>query len=554
MTNPLPALLALAFLATPAAADPAPFDIPSMHEQAEAAGLAHRYGGPWEYFVGGGAASFDCDGDRRPDLFLAGGENEAALYRNRSKAGGALRFEEVALDIPERERRRVLGAYPLDVDSDGLTDLVVLRVGANLVLRGLGECRFERANRRWNVAGGRAWSTAFSAVWERDARFPTLAVGNYVDRSAPGSPFGTCEANRLLRPAVGDEPDYSDARDLVGHCTLSLLFTDWNGSGEPALRVSNDRQYHRGGQEQLWQLSPGRPAREYRTGDGWARLAIWGMGLAEADLDNDGRPEFALTSMGDTKLQRLTEEGVDAERPTYEDIAFARNATAHRPHSGGDHRPSTGWHAQFADFNNDARPDLFIAKGNVESMPDFAAHDPDNMLLMQPDGTFLEAGAASGIGLDRRGRGAVVEDFNADGMLDLLVVNREANVSLFRNRGAATPWGHRPLGNWLAVELDNGPGDGGASGGANGRANRRAVGARIVVRTGNHVQTRSVRVGGGHASGQAGFTHFGLGPAERATVRVRWPDGSWSHEYRTFGGFVVLRRGEAAARTWYPVD
>ena len=539
--------LALATLASaPALADPstpAPFDIPALHEEAAAANLVHRYAGPWEHFVGGGVAAFDCNGDRRPDLLLAGGENEMALFVNRSPVGGVLRFRRRALDLPERQRRRVIGAYPLDVDSDGLLDLFVLRVGGNLVLRGRGDCRFERANRRWNLDGGRAWSTAFAATWEAGARHPTLAVGNYVDRSAPGSPFGTCEANALLRPASGDAPDYSRPQALLGHCTLSLLFTDWNGSGEPALRVSNDRQYHRGGQEQLWRVSVGRPAREYRAGDGWRRLAIWGMGLAEVDLDLDGRPEYAATSMGDTKLQRLTREGVDAERPQYEDIAFARGATAHQPYTGGDHRPSTGWHAQFADVNNDARPDLFIAKGNVEAMGDFAALDPDNLLLMQPDGTFREAGGEAGIALPRKGRGAAVVDLNMDGMLDLVVVNRGGPASLFRNLGAATAWGHRPLGNWLGVELDA------------GAVNRHGVGARIVVRTGNHVQSRTVQVGGGHASGRAGFTHFGLGPAERATVRVRWPDGAWSHEYRVFGGnFVVLRRDAAEARYWYPVD
>jgi hypothetical protein len=39
----------------------------------------------------------------------------------------------------------VTGAYPLDVDGDGHLDLAVLRLGENVVLRGLGGCRFERA-------------------------------------------------------------------------------------------------------------------------------------------------------------------------------------------------------------------------------------------------------------------------------------------------------------------------------------------------------------------------------------------------------------------------
>ncbi len=52
-----------------------PGDIPIMIEEAELAGVSHRYEGPWEYFVGGGVSTFDCNQDRLPDLYLAGGEN-----------------------------------------------------------------------------------------------------------------------------------------------------------------------------------------------------------------------------------------------------------------------------------------------------------------------------------------------------------------------------------------------------------------------------------------------------------------------------------------------
>jgi hypothetical protein len=320
-----------------------------------------------------------------------------------------------------------------------------------------------------------------------------------------------------------------------------MLFTDWNRSGTADLRVTNDRQYYRGGQEQLWDLRDGRAPRLYSSSQGWQRLTIWGMGIAETDFDADGLPEYALTSMGDTKLQKLDDEA-DENRPVYRDIAFEKGATAHRPYIGGDHKPSTGWHSQFADINNDTLTDLFIAKGNVQAMPDFAGYDPDNLLLGGFDGTFHEHGNTAGIALDTRGRGAVVEDFNMDGMLDLLVINREHRASLFRNLGAATEWGHRQLGNWIKIELDN------------GKINPHAVGAVISVRTGTRTQTRRLQVGGGHASGQTGFSHVGLGVSERATIRVQWPDGEWSHPYRVFANqHVRIIRGEADARYWYPV-
>jgi len=173
-------------------------DVPRFVEEAAAAGVRHRYDGPWEHFVGGGVAVLDCDADRRPDLYVAGGAEPAALFVNESAAGGPLRF---ARRTPEAaDLDGVTGAYPLDVDDDGHVDLVVLRVGANRLLRGGPDCTFAPADALWGFDGGRAWTTAFSAIHEPGARFPTLAFGNYVDRTAPGSPWGTCDDNVLLRP------------------------------------------------------------------------------------------------------------------------------------------------------------------------------------------------------------------------------------------------------------------------------------------------------------------------------------------------------------------
>lgn len=518
-----------------------PMDVPVMYEQAQSAGIDHIYAGPWEYFVGGGAASFDCNGDRFPDLVLAGGENPARLFINRSSPGMPLKFEARDLPIAPDHARKVTGLYPVDIDNDGYRDLVLLRVGRNILLKGGPDCTFENAGRAFAFDGGRAWTTAFAATFEKGRTFPTMAFGNYVDRTAPGSPWGTCHDNVLMRPSDAEKPDYSDPEPLSpGHCTLSMLFTDWNRSGTPALRVTNDRHYYRDGEEQLWRVDPGKPPRLYRRSDGWKRVNIWGMGIAEGDIDADGYPEYALTSMGDTKLQTLDGD-VEEGRPVYRDIAFERSATAHRPYVGDDLKPSTGWHSEFADVNNDGLLDLFIAKGNVEQMPDFAAFDPDNLLLGQHDGTFREVGSQAGIDLDRRGRGAVLADFDMDGALDLVVVNREAPTSVFRNRGGRTQWGTRPMGNWLQIELQQ---EG---------TNRNAVGATILVKSGNATRLRKVQVGGGHASSHAGFVHVGTGVAERAQIRVQWPDGEWSPAYRVFANnFVVIKRGQSEAHYWYP--
>lgn len=528
-----PRLTAAALCATclsqSAAAEETPA-IPSFVEETASAGIDSVYAGDWEYMVGGGVATFDCDSDGFADMLLTGGAAPARFYRNASTLGGALRFEAKASGL---ELDKVTGAYPLDIDGDGSTDLVLLRVGENVVMRGLGGCRFERANELWGFDGGDAWSPAFAATWERGADWPTIAIGNYIDRREEDFPWGSCTDNWLHRPAVLDrESQQKFAAPLPlkpSFCALSMLFTDWNRSGEPSLRISNDREYYKGGQEQLWRLQPGQEPALYDDTKGWKPLRIWGMGIASYDLDFDGYPEYFLTSMADNKLQVLA--GIPSggsPPPSYADAAFAKGVTAHRPYTGSNLKPSTAWHAQFEDVNNDGLADLFVAKGNVAEMPDFAAEDPNNLLLQQTDGTFQEAGDRAGVASFDIARGAALTDFNLDGLLDLVVVNRWKTAQLWRNAS-------RNAGRWIQVRLQQ---EG---------ANRGAVGAWIEIRRGDRVMRREITLGGGHASGQSGWRHFGLGDGTQAELRVMWPDGVSSDWQRLdSNNFYVIERGKPA--------
>ncbi|MEO8274366.1 MAG: VCBS repeat-containing protein, partial [Chloroflexota bacterium] len=138
--------------------------VPAFVDETAASGLGFTYDGPFAYAVGGGLAVFDCDDDGMPDIFLAGGAGPAALFRNVGALGGELRFERSASS--GTELAAVNGAYPLDIDGDGITDLVTLRNGENVAFRGLGGCRFERANEAWGLDGGAELTEAFSATWE----------------------------------------------------------------------------------------------------------------------------------------------------------------------------------------------------------------------------------------------------------------------------------------------------------------------------------------------------------------------------------------------------
>jgi hypothetical protein len=510
---------------------------PRFVEEAAAAGLVHSYAGEYPYVVGGGVAAFDCDADRKQDLFLAGGSGPAGLFRNTSTEGGALRFEQV--HDPATDLAAVTGAYPLDVDGDGLLDLAVLRLGQNVVLRGLGDCRFERTNEALGLPSRNGWTVGFSATWERAAELPTLAFGSYLGLDAEDEPTTECDDSALVRPA-GEGRTYAPAIPLrPGYCGLSMLFSDWDGSGRRDLRVSNDRHYYPvGGEEQLWRVEPGQDPRLYTREEGWARLQVWGMGIASQDLTGDGRPEVYLTSQGDNKLQTLVE---GATGPQYQDIALRRRATAHRPYAGDEGLQSTAWHPEFADVNNDGFLDLFVSKGNVGSETDHAMKDPSNLLIGQADGTYVEGAPAAGIVQFGLARGAALVDLNLDGMLDLVQVVRRDNVQLWRNVGGGDAAQPAPMGHWIGLKLEEaGP-------------NRDAVGSWIEVAFGNRTIRREVTVGGGHAGGQLGWIHFGLGSADAAEIRVTWPDGETGPWMRTgVDGFFLIARESAGATLWTP--
>ena len=489
---------ALCLLAAPALADPAfePVPVP-----------AHAYTGGWEHFVGGGIAAVDCDGDALPELVAAGGTTPAILLRNR----GGMVFE----PGPFPEVTGATGVYALDLDGDAVDDLVMLRAGPNAFLRGDGACGF--APHDFGIPdGGEAWTTAFSATWEGASDRPTLAFGNYVDRANPDGPFGTCDANLVARPE-GD--GYAAIRLEPGYCALSILFSDEDRDGAATLRLSNDRHYYlTGGAEQMWSPALGRLL---GPEDGFEGPSIWGMGIASRDVTGDARPDLMLTSMGDQLTMLSTATG-------HEMAPFSIGSFAQRPHTGDDGRPSTGWHAAWGDVDNDGDADLFIAKGNVDQMPGMAMEDPNNLLLNE-GGTFREVSVAAGVASVHRGRGAVLADLDADGRLDLAVVNRRAPLELWRNVSEA--------GNAVSVTLAQ---DGG---------NRRAVGAWVELRAGDAVQVQELTLGGGHAGGSVLPLHFGLGAAQAAEARVLWPDGTQGDWQAVAPGPVTLTRPARAPAT-----
>jgi hypothetical protein len=269
-----------------------------------------------------------------------------------------------------------------------------------------------------------------------------------------------------------------------------------------------------------------RPPSLYTEEDGWQPLSIWGMGIAAHDVTGDGLPEVVLTSQGDNKMQTLT----DPSRPEYGDIAISLGTTAHRPFMGDATLPSTAWHPEFADVNNDGLVDLFLSKGNVDSQVDHAAADPSNLLLATADGTFVERAREAGVVSLGLGRGAALVDLNLDGLLDLVEVQREENVRLWRNTGDGSGG---PLGRWVALRLEPAGCEPGRDRLVGAGAHRRGHGPPAGDDR-RRPRRRSARVA-------ARRSRFGVDGAE---VQVQWPDGEQGPWLPVeVDQFVVVERG-----------
>ena len=220
---------------------------PRFVDETAASGIAHTTDGGLTALTGGGVAVFDCDGDRRPDVYLGGGDQPGGALPQREPHRRAAPFAPV--DGSGVDLDAVTGAYPLDVDADGVTDLAVLGVGRSGLYRGLGDCRFEAADAAWHVApspAGPPPSARPGRATPRCRPWPSALRGA---RSGRRGRVGLRRQRAV--PAGGGRRRVRGPIALApGYCTLSILFSDWDGSGARDLRVSTDR-LRRG---QLWRV------------------------------------------------------------------------------------------------------------------------------------------------------------------------------------------------------------------------------------------------------------------------------------------------------------
>ena len=239
-------------------------DVPLMHEEAEAAGLHSVYDGPWEFFVGGGGAALDCDGSGFPSVFLAGRQESGAAVRQQVQGRRAAQIRGEGA----RHRRRSQTLAPMSSAPIRSTSTATATWICSCSGSAATSCSRAARTARSPSPTTNGISTAIRAgrlrsppngSRDRNSRRSRSAITSTATRRArPGARARTIRSI-ALKPATS--PTIRVRTPLApGFCALSMLFTDWNKSGVPSLRVSNDRQYYRGGEEQMWRDRAGQDA------------------------------------------------------------------------------------------------------------------------------------------------------------------------------------------------------------------------------------------------------------------------------------------------------
>jgi hypothetical protein len=161
------------------------------------------------------------------------------------------------------------------------------------------------------------------------------------------------------------------------------------------------------------------------------------MGVTAGDFDGTGRESIFVTN--------LTREGATLYRNNGRG-EFTDSTLAFRLYQPT--FPFTGFGAQWFDYDNDGRQDLFIANGAVTIMETLRGTPypflQKNLLLHNEGAQFRDASAEAGPALEltNTGRGVAFGDIDNDGDIDIVVANNNGPVRLLLNetRRTVTGW------------------------------------------------------------------------------------------------------------------
>ena len=490
--------------------------------------------------LGASVSVADFDGDGNPDLYFTNSRfgEPNALYRN--KGDGT--FDDVAASVGLADLNRAgdgvsMGAVWGDFDNDGREDVLVYRYGYPALFRNVDGRHFQDVTAQ---AGLRRWVNSNSAIWidyDRDGLLDLYITAYFRDFDLwhlettkimhNSFEFATNGGKNLLFHNVGGGK-FEDVTDKMGvgttRWTLAAASADFNDDRWPDIYVANDY-----GPEELYLNDRGK--RFVLTTAGLESESKSGMSATLGDAYNRGRLDAFVTNISErgylfqNNNLRLNEM---SETHRFRNVAEGAVADA-----------GWAWGAQFGDLNNDGANELFVANGFISadrnksywySMSKIAGA---NGRFFEDAATWPAFGNASLSGYERSrvymnrgvagwmdvaqkvgvtdlydGRAVALADLSSRGGVDVIVANQNQPAVLYRDYPDSTN-------HWIGLKL------------VGTRSNRSAIGAEVVLESGDLRQRRVVDGGSGFSSQNDRRLHFGLGSREWVDrVIIDWPSGA----------------------------
>ncbi len=441
-----------------------------------------------DYTMGGGVAVLDLTGDDRPDLLFTSVWGDNQLWRNTGD-GGFVSCPDSGLEAGDR----TYGASAVDLDFDGLREVVLFDAGAVRLFQNDGDCTFSERAPIHRISN--PLQRPMNAAWADYDRDGLLDVYVSVRNAAPFD-ASSASPDVLLR-GLSDfrfrdvSVQLGPAGDRSGHAFASS-WIDLDHDGDLDHYVANDHGATMVPNRLFLREGPNSAPRFVESSADFALdVGVNGMGLGVGDVDGDGYDEIAVSDTASFRLLSTQHSGPAV------DVTAAWGLVPRSVDA------LASWGMEFADVDHDADLDLLVSWGWKEF--DREAIEPDDLWLWE-DG-FVHAGDQLAFVGQATGRTVVPVDLDADGSLEI--------VSTSLVGGPAVQKRPCPDAAWLEVSVSGTAG------------NPAALGALVEIEAGGVTQRRRIGQGStGVHSAREPVAHFGLGSARSVDVlRVVLPGG-----------------------------
>jgi hypothetical protein len=484
--------------------------------------------------MGGGVALLDYDGDGRLDVFFTNGARlEDPMPAGKAPAKSDRRYWNrlykqgkggAFTDVTEKaglsgmpQDRYDMGAAVGDYDNDGFPDLYVTSYGANTLYRNNGDGTFADVTARAGVAGA-GWSASAGFFdYDNDGKLD-LFVTRYVVWSFDRN--GYCGEKKPGYRAYCHPDNYEPTTSLLFRNNGDGTFTDV--SAKAGLAASPGKalgvafaDYDHDGHVDVYVANDSVQSQLFHNkGDG--TFAEEGL-LLGVGFNEDGKTfagmgvdfaDYDNDGRPDVVVTDLSNERYRLFRQG-QDASFqdATNASG----VGAATLAFAGWSTGFIDYDNDGWKDLFVAQGHVmdtieKTAPNLRYLQPP-LLLRNEAGRFSRVLPGDVFKGEWAGRGAAFGDIDEDGDVDVVVSNVGQRALVLRNDGGSG-------GRFLRIRTTG------------TRSNRDGIGCRVKVTTAAGTQWFTVTTAVGYLSASDKRLLVGLGAASTASlVEVRWPSG-----------------------------